>query len=229
MFLFRVTADGNCMVQSILEPSMKTEDVINRYSSVYLRRQFINHGCNNIEVLRPFLEKNIRELYGSGEGDIGPFSICSYFEYMLEDKAWGDLIFVPLVASVWGVRIITLRCDNLNEIRYRHDGPLKEVCIRLLYNGKEEAGRGEHFSPLVKVDGEFLDSTELFVSDVYYDEEVDKEKGEIRGRGRLQWGDNILVFRARLIELVKKEKQLEKIQAVVRGQAKPGEGECKRR
>ena len=110
MFLFKVTADGNCMVQSILvQASMKTDDVINSYSSIYLRRQVINHGCNNIEVLRPFLEKNIRELYGRREGDIGPFSICSYFEHMLEDKAWGDLIFVTLVALMWGVRITTMR------------------------------------------------------------------------------------------------------------------------
>ena len=189
MFLFKVKADGNCMVQSILEQvSMKNEDVMNRYSSIYLRRQVINHGLNNIEILRPFLEKNIRELYRVGEGGIGPFSICCYFKHILKDKAWGDSIFVNLLASMWGVRITILRCDTLSEIRYRHEGPLKEVCIGLLSNGKEESGG--HYSPLVRIDGEFLDSTLLFVSDKYYEEDVDKEEREFRGRGRL-WGGTI--------------------------------------
>ena len=161
VFTFKVKQDCNCMVQSILEQvSMKTEEVMNRYSSIYLRRQVINHGLNNIDILRPFLEKNIREIYGLGEGGIGPFSICSYFEHILQDKSWRDSIFVNLLASLWGVRITILRCDTFTEIRYRHEGSLKEVCIGLLYNGKEEGGG--HYSPLVRVVGEFLDSTMLY-------------------------------------------------------------------
>ena len=93
----------------------------------------------------------------------------------------------------------------------------------MLYNGKEEGG--SHYSPLVRVDGQFLESTDLFISDCYYDEEVDKEEREIRGEANTAVGDNILVARSRLIELIKKEKQLEEIQAVVRGQAQPGGGE----
>ena len=72
-----------------------------------------------------------------------------------------------------------MRCDILTEIRYRHEGLLKEVCIGLLYNGMEEGGG--HYSPLVRVDGEFLDSTMLYVSEEYYDEDVDKEEREFRG------------------------------------------------
>ena len=187
IFLFKVKADGNCIVQSILKQvSMKTEGVMNRYSSIYLRRQVINNGLNNIEILRTFLEKNIREIYGLGEGGIGPFSICSYFEHILKDKSWRDSIFVNLLASVWGVRITILRCDTLTEIRYRHESPLKEVCIGLLYNEKEEGGG--HYSPLVRVDGEFLDSTTLFLSEEYYDEDVDNKEREFRGWGGIQGG-----------------------------------------
>ena len=181
------------MVQSILEQvSMKTEGVMNRYSSIYLRRQVINHGLDNIEILRPFLEKNIREIYGLGEGGIGPFSICSYFEHIFKDKPWGDSIFVNLLGSMWGVRITILRCDTLTEIRYRHEGPLKEVSIGLLYNGKEEDGG--HYSPFVRVDGEFLDSTTLFLSEEYYDEDVDKEKREFRGEGQNPVGGQYFSF-----------------------------------
>ena len=42
----------------------------------------VNHGCNNVEVLRDFLEKHIKELYGQEGRGIGPFSICSYFEHL---------------------------------------------------------------------------------------------------------------------------------------------------
>ena len=54
---------------------------------------------------------------------------------------------------------------------------------------------------------------------------IDKEEREFRGQGVSPSGDNILILRARLIELVKKEKQLDEINAVPRGQAVPGKGE----
>ena len=74
VFTFKVKQDGNCMVQIILQQvSMKTEEVMNRYS-IYLRRQVINHGLNNIDIRRPFLEKNIREIYGKYGQTLGiPF------------------------------------------------------------------------------------------------------------------------------------------------------------
>ena len=129
---------------------------------------------------------------GWGREGIGPFSICSYFEHIFKDKSWGDSIFVNLLASVWGVRITILRCDTLTEIRYRHEDPLKEVCIGLLYNGKEEGGG--HYSPLVRVDGEFLDSTTLFLSEEYYDEGVDKEEREFRGERQSPGGEQYFSF-----------------------------------
>ena len=46
---------------------------------------------------------------------------------------------------------------------------------------------------------------------------------ELRG-GVTPSGDNILISRVRLIELVKKGKQLDEIHAVLRGQAVPGRG-----
>ena len=133
--------DGNCIVQAVLDQlSMKTDEVVEKYSSIYLRRQVVNYACNNLDILREFLETNIRQLYGQGEEGVGPFSLASYFKNILEDKAWGDVIFMHLLASMWGVRISVVRSDNLTEIKYRHQGPLKEVCLGLLYNGKEEGG-----------------------------------------------------------------------------------------
>ena len=62
-----------------------------------------------------------------------------------------------------------VRSDNLMEVKYRLHGPLKDVDLGLLYNGQEETGG--HYSPLFRTDGQFLEGTELFVSDNYYDED----------------------------------------------------------
>ena len=222
-FSFQVDRDGNCMLNAIYQQlSLKTQEVLDRYGICYMRRQVVDHAIQNITELRPFLEKNIRELYGAGDGELGPFSIASYFEYILKDKSWGDTIFLSLVCSMWGLRLTVVRSDNLMEIKYRHNGELKDVCVGLLYNGEED--KGGHYSPLFRIDGQFLDSTELFLSDDYFDIDIDREEREFRGEGIEASGDNILISRSRLIELVKKEKQLDEINAVVRGQTIPGRG-----
>ena len=91
------------------------------------------------------------------------------------------MIFLTLVCSMWGLRLSVVRSDNLRQVDYRHNGPLKDVDLGLLYNGQEETG--EHYSHLSRNDGQFLEGTELFVSDNYYDEEIDKEERELRGEG----------------------------------------------
>ena len=67
--------DGNCMVNAIYEQlSLKSEDVMSRYGITYLRRQVVDHAVNNIENLREYLEKNIKELYGGGMGKWVPLA-----------------------------------------------------------------------------------------------------------------------------------------------------------
>ena len=34
--------------------------------------------------------------------NVGPFSVKTYFEYMLDDDAWGDNIMLHLITSMWG-------------------------------------------------------------------------------------------------------------------------------
>ena len=75
---------------------------------------------------------------------------------------------------MWGLRLSVVRSDNLMQVDYGHNGPLKDVDLALLYNGG-------NYSPLFRNDGQFLEGTELFVSDDYYDEEIDKEERELKG------------------------------------------------
>ena len=73
--LFKVAKDGNCMVNAIYEQlSLKSEDVMSRYGITYLRRQVVDHAVNNIENLREYLEKNIKELYDGGMGKLVPLA-----------------------------------------------------------------------------------------------------------------------------------------------------------
>ena len=45
--------------------------------------------------------------------------------------------WVPLAFQV-------VRSDNLMQVNYRHNGPLKDVDLALLYNGQEETGGTTH-------------------------------------------------------------------------------------
>ena len=82
---------------------------------------------------------------------------------------------------MWGLRLSVVRSDNLMQVDSRHNGPLKDVDLALLYNGQEKTDG--HYSPLFRNDGQFLEGTELFVSDDYYDKDIVKEERELRGMG----------------------------------------------
>ena len=48
-----------------------------------------------------WIVKQVCELYGSGEeGGVGPFSVKTYFQYMVKDGNWGDTIMIWLIASM---------------------------------------------------------------------------------------------------------------------------------
>ena len=55
------------MVNAIYEQlSLKSEDVMSRYGITYLRRQVVDHAVNNIENLREFLEKTLKDYMVGG-------------------------------------------------------------------------------------------------------------------------------------------------------------------
>ena len=88
----------------------------------------------------------------------------------------------------------------------------------LMYNGKEEGGG--HYSGLMRVDGQYLAATPLKISD-NFDLEVDERERQIRGETSSQ-GANILISKARFLELCKKEKLLGEISAACRGEGNLG-------
>ena len=69
-------------------------------------------GCTCSQALgffKQWLRDRIREFYGTGEGNLGPFSVKSYLQWMLEDKVMGgDMICCYLLASMWECRLTVL-------------------------------------------------------------------------------------------------------------------------
>lgn len=52
---------------------------------------------------KDWIIKQVRELHISGEeGEVGPFSVNTYLQYMLKDRSWGDNIMLAMIASMWG-------------------------------------------------------------------------------------------------------------------------------
>ena len=187
-----------------------------KYTPIYLKRQIVVHyilNCEVNELLKDWVIDQIRHMYGTGEEGVGPFSVVSYFNHILQDKQWGDSIMIMLLASMWGLRITVVRGDTGNQIKHRHSKGLKDICVGLMYNGREEGGG--YYSGLMRVDGQYLAATPLKISD-NFDLDVDERERQIRGETSSQ-GANILISKARFLELCKKEKLLVKLQLFVGG------------
>ena len=63
-----------------------------KYTPIYLKRQIVVHyilNCEVNELLKDWVIDQIRHMYGTGDGGVGPFSVVSYFNYILQDKQWG--------------------------------------------------------------------------------------------------------------------------------------------
>ena len=72
----------------------------------------------------------------------------------------------------------------------------------------------------MRVDGQYLEATPLKISD-NFDLDVDKRERQIRGDTSSE-GANILISKARFLELCKKEKLLGEISAACRGKGNLG-------
>ncbi len=54
---------------------------------------------------------------------------------MLKDNSYGDQIVIKALSHLWGFRITVVRAVQLTEERFRHNVPLEEADIVLIYNG----------------------------------------------------------------------------------------------
>ena len=123
-----------------------------KYLPCHLRRQALVHFLHHLiePVYRDWMMKEVKEIYGSGEeGGVGPFSVRSYMEYMVEDGPWGDNIMLGLICSMWGVRVSILLSESCAEICLRHNLEWPECDFGLLFNCNQMTG---HYSGVKRID-----------------------------------------------------------------------------
>ena len=146
-------------------------------------------------------------------GEAGPFSIRSYLKYMVQDKVWGDSIFIGLVASMWGCRISVLRADSGKVVNYRHELPLGMCDIGLLFNCKLHSG---HYCGLWRMDGNFV-KTEKVQKSIGFKDDVDqKELDSLFGSGGEGVKcDEVVVKKEKLGKLLKKEVMFDQMCKVI--------------
>ena len=113
---------------------------------------------------------------------------------MLTDGEWCDSIFIYLIASCWGLRVTVVRSNSCTEVQYRHDKPLSEVDIGLMFNCSMSCG---HYWGLMWFDGMYCTSRKVAGASGYHPDE-DKQTGKGDGGGSCT--------RQRLVELERKEK-----------------------
>ena len=86
----------------------------------------------------------------------GPFSFKEYLEYMLLEGTWGDELMIVAMSLRWQIAITVVHAgvdhedpekkDPLRESRVRHNRPLEEVDLVLVYCGQNHyVGASKYF------------------------------------------------------------------------------------
>ena len=52
----------------------------------------VAHVLKHLDLFKQWLRDRIREFYGTGDDNLGPFSVKSYLQWILKDKVLGDMI-----------------------------------------------------------------------------------------------------------------------------------------
>ena len=65
----------------------------------------------------------------------GPFSFKEYLEYILQDTTWGEELLIVAMSQRWQITITVVHGESLRESRVRHNRPLDEVDLVLVYCG----------------------------------------------------------------------------------------------
>ena len=159
--LKRVKDKGSCLYAAI----RRCTTIGKECSNTHLRRYLIMRVCFEHEFFFKVLKVAIAKEYGAqrlseeekqekiekGElntDDIadyelpGPFSFCSFLEHIHRRSSWGDKLILLIFSLIWQVRITILMSDTKQEIRIRHDLPLKHDDLDLLL----VLGGSNHFS-----------------------------------------------------------------------------------
>ena len=129
--------NGSCLFASI----RRQLAVPVEYTNAHLRREVVHHLATHIQEYGPDLIPLVRAIYGSGDPNTYPQSICSYLQDLLTQRFWADEIVLKALSIMFNITITVLRAENSAEVRVRHRRPLAEVDIVLILT------QSGHYSP----------------------------------------------------------------------------------
>ena len=139
--------NGSCLFASI----RRQLAVPFEYTNAHLRREVVHYLATHIQEYSPDLIPLVRAIYGSGDPNTYPQSICSYFQDLLTQRFWADEIVLKALSLMYNITITVLRADNGAEIRVRHRRPISEVDIVLVWS------QSGHYSPAGQYSAENVD------------------------------------------------------------------------
>ena len=135
--LFQTPKNGQCLFASVRRGFNVREEWRNNHCRFQVVEfMALNHGfC--FTVLKTILEHE----YGAADtvddpAIPGPFSFLEYMLYMLQEDSWGDQACILTMSMMWQLPITVVTAEDLGHLKFRHDRPLKDVDLVLVYAGR---------------------------------------------------------------------------------------------
>ena len=158
-----VPKDGTCLWQSILECTHYPGE----FQYQMLKRQVVLTATEHPDFFLNLIDDHIQAIYGAkkmpaeeylakqkagklkpseidDQESPGPFSFCTYLEYLLLSHTWGDYAVLLIVSMMWQVKITVVLAESLHQERIRHDSKMRDADLILVYCGSNHyvpAGR----------------------------------------------------------------------------------------
>ena len=129
--------NGSCLFFSI----RRLLAIPTEYTNTHLRREVVFHLISNMEAYGPDLIPLVRGIYGAGNENTYPQSICSYLQDMLKAWYWADEIVLRAMSIMFNVTITVIRAETGLEVKVRHNRPLVDADIVLTLTNSG------HYSP----------------------------------------------------------------------------------
>ena len=149
---------GNCMYAAFLRGTQFKREV----ATMMLRRYIVMKICQFPAFFAKYLKRILAQTFGNvrrdpaevdrleREGKLkpddaaderlpGPFSLVTYCQHLLQDKAWGDHIVLTIMSCVWQLKITILHAEDLCETKIRHNSHLPDADLVVVFTG------GNHF------------------------------------------------------------------------------------
>ena len=104
----------------------------------YMRRQLVWFITGQRDVIWAHKHLSLRSKYGVENNDVfgHPISFKDYCRNLLDRRFWGDDVCLYAFTLMFKTTITVINAVKLEEYRIRHDLPLHEVEIILIFNGR---------------------------------------------------------------------------------------------